>query len=801
MTLPRTGLGTTSLGAVGGARGTAAGAIRILVEFLTQYDSAAVKQLETDLDALGKQQAAELNEQNKSAAALATNEAKRVKTVAALNKELVLQGKNQKIIKAELKDITALGAFSKEGKARLTALDTQLGGNSKLVKLYRQQQGLLRQQLLLENQLAKRQAKRAFTEEARAGAQSELGGLQKLKSDIAPKLGGLALGAVGGIFGGALVGVGFAAAEVLLEKIQEGLLNLVDPSRQARDAIAEVGAAINSIAASDKEGDRLEAAKQFLQDIGISADENTAKILAEAAALEAANKALETRKQTVAIVTHLDTEQKKVLEDLTRQLIMEAYHVNNISQSMEGRLRGTGEWANFAAEAERTLANAENAGAAAARNAATEARLLESARRQQAAAAQLAAFAEEQLGGAIQRVTGMRTGAIDDQIAGVQAAGPSRRTKSLEDQIERLQNAGSGGNGRQRQQELANIAEERALILLRQRLRLLGTNINLEKYSGKFLLEAIHAKQKALEKEAAAQERLTRLLDLQYRMAQKIQRNEGESINDFLERRAQENRGFLEEQRELEREKTEERLAELEEKTADEVKLQELAERKKTTAVVSGTNNRIRQLQKQLAASRAADAAATKAKVAALEKQKKAYEKSAADAEHYAKESTNAQIREALRAVTSIQGLMKLSGQAAGLSAAKTFLQNLLSSGVLTPAEAARVSEAIERITGTLQRIDKKADSFATRNGRTIYKEGGLVRLNNASTPFGANVRAGEEGDEYALIMQHKFSEGIKQSMKSPGDTNVTIYRSDDWFRDRDAFRKVVREEVARALR
>src|SRR5690348_6309075 len=59
---PRIGTGaaaTTSLGAVGGPRGVAAGGLRLIIELLTQYDGSKLKQLESDLKTLQQQDAAD----------------------------------------------------------------------------------------------------------------------------------------------------------------------------------------------------------------------------------------------------------------------------------------------------------------------------------------------------------------------------------------------------------------------------------------------------------------------------------------------------------------------------------------------------------------------------------------------------------------------------------------------------------------------------------------------------------------------------------------------------------------------
>jgi DNA repair exonuclease SbcCD ATPase subunit len=59
------------------------------------------------------------------------------------------------------------------------------------------------------------------------------------------------------------------------------------------------------------------------------------------------------------------------------------------------------------------------------------------------------------------------------------------------------------------------------------------------------ILDGYDEKIDALQKESDALDRVNKLLDLQYQSQQKLTRNQGESIGDFLDRRAQENRKSL----------------------------------------------------------------------------------------------------------------------------------------------------------------------------------------------------------------------------------------------------------------
>lgn len=802
--LAQSGVALSSLGAVGGARGTAAGGLRILVEFFTQYDPAAVGQLEQDLQKLEAQEA----KQNAKALSLeqqASN--RRIKIAQA-----------EAVIRAKITDRASKADIAKSRKLRETGSATDTKAAQALLNLALSRQNLtakeermIRAQIGHKTRLRSLEAsietitkQRLVTEEQIAATQSQLGGLKGLKAGVLPKLGGLALGAIGGIFGGAVLGVGFAAAEALLEKIGEGLRDIFDPAHKAREALQEVGSAINKIKDAG-EGLTSEAAVlQFLRSLGIDADEATVRLLEQAAAAQKAKEFIDSYMQTGLVASQANALYAEQVKRLTDQLYSEIKaeairtHTYNALNSVqqEAAFRAAAE-----AEAIYRLSNAERIAAEeAARLSAEQERL----QRQLAATASLARFAAEALS---QSITAGAQAAfinpIQSQIEGLQDSGPSAKTQALEAKIEQLQNQGQGAS--QKNSQLAEIAEQRALILLRQRLRMMGTEIDLTKFSGKFLLEAINAKIRALEKQKAAQDRLNRALDLQFRMTQVIRRNQGESINDFMERRAQENRHLLAEQRDLEFERIRESLAEQQEKVQDEVALAELSERAKNAAAQSGADNRIKQLQKELKASQKADADALKAKIEALQKQSAAYEQAAQDAAYYASVAANEEITEAARAAKKVGQIAALSGKQRGLIAAKEFLTALLQSGVLSPAEAGQISIAINRINNTLAAIGAAQAQLAKEQGGPAnkpkaYAEGGFIPLNAGSTPFGQNARFGEHGTEGGMLvmttkMMNKFGNRGGQMF---GD--LIIQRSDDpqrdYFRAKQMVKEVVREEL-----
>jgi phage-related protein len=106
-------------------------------------------------------------------------------------------------------------------------------------------------------------------EKQQTSLQNQLGSLSQIKSSIGPKLAGLGIGALGGIFGGALLGVGFAAAQAAISAIGEKLLDIVDPARHARDAVKELGTEVNKLASSENIS-QLDAAKAYRLGLSVS---------------------------------------------------------------------------------------------------------------------------------------------------------------------------------------------------------------------------------------------------------------------------------------------------------------------------------------------------------------------------------------------------------------------------------------------------------------------------------------------------------------------------------------------------
>lgn len=801
----------SSLGAVGGPRGTAAGALRVLVEFLTQYDPSAVKALESDLTSLTALES-QLGNREVAIADRVSRQKIKISQAEALIKAK-FRDRDAKALLAESTALRATGRSSDLIKARQSLnLAIQKAGLSKAEERVVRNLIAGRTRLLtLEKAQTAAAANRLGVAEQQNAVEAQLGSFKSLKSGVLPKLGGLALGAAGGLVGGAILGAGFAAAQAVLDSIAEGFKDIIDPARHSREAIKEVGDAINELT-SGGELTREQAAKQFLTNLGLGADDATVAILARAAAQKTLNDALK-EEQTINLVKKnsdaLDKENLKIKIDL---LIAEAEargelkYLTEISDSaltdFSGAQQQTIDIGYYTAQALAENTRQLTSMDAATRNAAASQRELQRALQDSAA---LATIAAASLSAAISAGSAAAfTSPLDSRIANLQGAdAESSKTRGIQAKIDQLQNKSQGDGGRGK--ELANIAEERAILLLKQRLALLGTEIDLSKFSGKFLQVAIEAKIKALDKQARAQDRLNKLLDLQFKMSQTLRRNQGESVVDFVERRAQNNRELLSEQRDLERERIKESLQEQKDKVDLEVQLSELAERQKTASAKQGSDSRIKNLQKELAASKKADSEALKNKIAALEKQREGYEKLADNAKYYSTVTANEEIRQAVRAANSVEKIASLSGTTRGLESAKAFLTALLQSGVLSPSEAKQVSAAINRISGTLSKIGDQQYNISrnsiTRPGTapTPFAHGGLIPLNAGSTPFGNQARFGEHGTEAALILSNAVMNKMQNRKGQSGFGDINIYRSEDpqrdYWRTKQMIREVVREE------
>lgn len=819
--LGQSGVALTSLGAVGGARGTAAGGLRVLVEFITQYNSGDIKNLESDLKQL------EFAQRNSEIA-----ERKRLSRIAIAQKQLnevkIVEQKLTRDQRSALKEVANLEASrNKVNQQRAATLKsnliTELKGTAQSQGLLKGDINLLFRRIELEQKLVrlKEAQERATQGQAQRQrqidtTQAQLSQAQLGQATLGARLGGLALGAVGGIFGGAVLGVGFTLAQDALEKVGDKIQDLIDPARHAREAVADLGKAVNDVA-GQKNLSQLQAAQDIIKQIGLNPNtqpgRDLAGLLQQAAVQQQINDALSEYLKLLDLKINKEGVDKKQSEDNISTFREEAralgtlfsekhtlqgslpFGIGNIDTTIEKVHTLTGditlqEYAQRRlAEITNQLTDAEYKQAQAAKAAALAS--------EQASA--IAAIAAENISNAINAAGETATGRIDTKISNL-GSGESARTRRLEKLIESAQNASGGGSSNAA--ALRSIAEQRALILLRQRLRLLGTNINLEKYEGKFLLEAINAKINALQKEGDAQARVNSLLDLQYRMSQTIKRQAGESINEFIERRAQEQRQQLAERDNIDRENQIAKLEAQQQAVQDEVDLAELAQQKKDALNKEGTSNYIDNLRKQLEASKKHDQAVLEAKKKALEAQKAALEKSLSDAQHLL---TDAAFNETLIAIKGADNAQKLNivgGRIAGYKRAKATLQALVEGFGLPAAVAAPL---IQRINSLIAGYEVTAASLShalAKPGQAPkpFAKGGVIDLKNSRSPFGSNVRFGEQGSELGVILSHRVVEALNKQKPTGQIGPFILQKSDDYLRDRYAFGKLVQESVEAAL-
>jgi len=798
--LPQTNL--TGLGAVGGPQGVAAGSLRVILEFLTQYDPSAVKQMETDLAKLNT----DLAKYNADAAARANsnlNLQKRITTaeqkiadagaiantrryskelaaIRTLAKDPTTREKAQTRLDqlvTEVKSVTTLTARQEADMRKLLTLDvSRLSGKAKLAALEAQIAVLLKQQEVSETNLTR---------------------MQQLRQGIGGKLGSLAIGAIGATIGGTiLAGTVFMAMQAAVEAVGTAIQeNIIDPGKRAREAMLELGKSINAVGEATL-SDTLKV-NQWLQQFGLQVDEATESALAQAAAVSRAQGAIDAYKQAVEASSNPEAARKKQIEELAAVLERQ--------DDINGKLVQTHEKMGYSTAlvtdkqyylnlAEQQYIPIAGAAADAARNeAAAKAGL--------ARANDVAAFTQQMLNQQIQAGLDRAGASYDARIEAIPDA--SARTKRLQAQLNRAQSGGGGGGSNNSQ--LANIAEERALTLLRMRLRELGTAIKIGKYEGKFRLEAINAKIKALQKEGDAQKRVNDLLDLQYRMSKEIRREQGESIKDYLARRAQENRAMLAESDQMRRDAQVNKLNEQKERLEDEIKLQELAEQAKQAAIQGTTAANNDALQKRLAASIKHDQKVAEARKRALEKQKKDLIDAANKAIEIATAEQTATWRTALWGMDNINDLNIVSGHLSGLLRGKAALQSLAKAWGVPQAVVAPFLAQIEKQLGYYysrkSALSDKALNIPGRVGGIKLAEGGVIKLNNSSTPFGRNVQFGENGTELGVVLSTKVTDQLRR-MNFPQQIGpFMIQSSGDPLRDQFAFKRLVKEAVAEVLR
>lgn len=806
----------TSLGAVGGARGTAAGGLRVLVEFLSVYDKTATEAVAHDLEEL-----------EKTAARAHGNDVRRAQALgrvrASLNEiERISRGKLDTKQRAELKVIEQLEASRlatnrQLGEVQRKAFNQALLTSKTLlpgeVTLLGKKQSLMKEELKLTDQTEQANKRRVDREKQINILKAQQNKLEVGRASLGSRLTGLAIGAVGGIVGGAILGVGFQFADELIGKVGDAIHDLVDPSRHARDAIDSIGTAIVDIA-RNQNLTVLEAARVKAEQLGLAADQAAVSLLAQYAGQKLANDAVKEYSDVVTANAHPDALRRQAIQQLTEALNKQA----------EADAEAAKQAAITAAETElkdkafRDLQNGIGNGAvpstldmAAADSTAARAATLydqilaavteqidanSRAKEKNAAATALLAIRQEALNNALNAQAASKIAVLDSQLGDIQ---DSDLTKSLKDQID---NASSGGSNAS---TLRNIDDQIALTQLRQRLKLLGQNIQLEQYSGKFLLEAINVKIAALQKEGDEQDRLNQLLDLQYQMSQQIKRQNGESVADFLGRRTQEQRKQLTEMAALDRENKIAALSDLRDKVQDEVDLEELKQRRLEALRSGGQAAYLKSLREQLQASQEADRAAYEAKKKALEAEKQAIQDKVAEAIRLTNEQSLAETAAALQGVDGMDDLVAISGRITGLKRAKATIEGLVEGFGIPQAIAKpfldKINAALGEYTATRNRVYEDRQSIRS-GSRVAFAKGGIIELTNARSPFGQNIRTGEDGAEIGVILSNRVTQALRENSSGIGQVGpFTLYGSNDPLRDQYELGRTVKRAVEEAMR
>lgn len=856
--VPRTPIGLSGLGAVGGPRGVGAGALRILVEFLTQYDASAVQQLQGDLDKLELRQkrlSGTLGDQNRQLSAqqsvvtrinnvksqFTTAELKSIKSINDLQKQGTKDSLNQAAVQIQ--------AFRKVAESRgISKSDTTL-----LINGEKNLTAAAARTLAIKQRINSTEEKLKQTTQTQVITEKQLTAFQEVRAKFLPKLLGLGLGAVGGIFGGAVLGVGFAAAQAGLEAIGNLIQDLIDPSRHAREELSGVAESIRKIQ-DEQNISTLQATKQLIQDLGPLGEGLQATLLKNASALDKVNAQIDEANKLLDVQNHLSQLTEDAVNKRTEALLKESIEREKARRDAaiaNGDLLQYFQTIDFAKLKQEAHAKALEEVTQALDNAALSANKLASAQQLEAQSAAFAAIQQRTLASIIQNASDLRTGAIQDQLDALSEVGPSARTTALEDELNRIQDSASGVAD-----ALKNINEQRALLLFQR--RLLTEDINPASVTGEFRLAAIDARIKklqaakaaeqaetqaiddqiaALQKAGDEQDRFNQLLDIQFKLSQPARRQQGESISDFITRRAQETRDLLAQQAKLglddkigvlqaekeklqavidrhnaERDAAIKALQEERERVDIDVQLHKLAEQEKDTLAAAGRAARIKELQKELEASKANDQKTLESKRRVLQDQLKNEQRFWADVQTYANTARIQELSAAISFSKTMQDLLSISGEVAGAKFAANQLRALLASGLIPPAQQPAVYailKAMEQLAasynyqlGKVLGTHVAGGGTQTTGGATEgFASGGVVPLKNSTNMFGSNIRYGEQGTELGVILSNRVSKQIQDSMRPSGPLVGSItFQSSDPLRDRYELRRLVREEMARAI-
>jgi hypothetical protein len=522
----------------------------------------------------------------------------------------------------------------------------------------------------------------------------------------------------------------------------------------------------------------------------------TPELLALATAMEAVRKEQELRAQVLAASFNAEESRKAAIKEEINLLARQTAAQNGLNPVIAQFIN----FADYAAIRQIYEAQAiEN---------------VNSELRQQEYAAHAAARAQEDLANA------SAFAAVQQRnLAQVIGAASDMATQAIQDQIDALDEA-AAARSRADQLSLLNIQEQLAMgadldpnqlsgeakiLAIEERIARLRAAGGAVDRSG---VEAIDERIKALRREGDERERISALLDLQYRKSQIIRRQTGESIQDFLQRRAQEQRHQLEEEEKLERDA---QIAKLE---AEKEKLEAQLNR-----IDKGNDAAIRALEKEkelerirLARAKLNEEALTAQRKKALEEQLEKTRQFWRNVEQYADTARINELASAIQFSKTMQELLTISAEVTGAKLAAAQLRAMLASGLVPPALRGSVL-------AILAEMDRLARTYNTRIGQLTglrvapgygdlrggitegFASGGVLNLTNASSPFGQNIRFGEGGTEMGVILSNRVTKAIQDSMGGgPAVGQINIQRTDDPRHAEYRLRRLVREEVDKAL-
>ena len=650
---PRTNSGLTGLGAVGGPRGVGAGALRVIVEFLTAYDSGALEELEgrlADLDkfenktastrsrAIREEAAArgQITRIQKLQNALTTDQTKALQKIINLEKQRqqalriggnrstdasgnpVISDERRASALKEAADLQQEILTSSRALQQVTGLTK--GEVTQLVNAERNVENAKRRQAAAASAVLAADRRLNASAKERLSVEAQITAFRNRAGAAVSKLGSLALGAVGGLVGGAVVGLAFTAVQAGLEALGGVIQGILDPAKKAREELEGVASAIQSIA--EREGiSALEASKERLKELGAAAGELNPELLESVVITQ---NLIEKNKELAATLEVLKQHESLANEALKERIRLTA---QAIGQSLEGpfgisdqasvqriaaaaqgdtSIRLDAQEQEILAAVLKDVESAANGAANGAARAAAEERALANA----------AAFAATQNDNLARALGNARDAAMGGIQASFDTMGPTQGAQQAA-AIQAQMDAQAEASARRAYGEsLAANAMERSNLLLQQQLQLTNSVVNAQQYAGEQRLIAIQhnismlqnstsaeerqlealnsqisavqrlhraqerreqqqlraidknlrALQKAdkiadeadqerlaaldeqieaLNEQGDAQDRVNKLLDLQYRASQVLKRQQGESIGDFLNRRAQENREIL----------------------------------------------------------------------------------------------------------------------------------------------------------------------------------------------------------------------------------------------------------------